>query len=188
MRRRAIGPVFPCGISVAPIPDRLPRLLLGLTLALVACGSAAETATNEPTTEKVAASAEMECTHAVALSEETVATPLPAVHCPSGWTARARSSSLPVTGRFTTADDLIAAFCTQSDASAEAPTVAGVDFAHEDVLAAVYAGEIGMYRHGADLWIKHTIRSCDTRSYKSALYVVPKNVEPSEQSCVLSCR
>jgi len=143
---------------------------------------------NEPVIEKVAASAEMECTPAVALSAEPVAAPLPAVECPSGWIPRERGSSLPVTGRFASAKELIAAFCTESEGPYGAPVVDGVDFEHEDVLAGVYAGEVGMYRHGAELWIKQTMLSCEMRSYKSALYVVPKNVEPSEQSCQLACR
>lgn len=60
-----------------------------------------------------------------------------------------------------------------------------IDFDTNDVIAVAYDGEVALHRRGAELWIRHT-ETCD-RSYRTALFVVPKNVEPLEQTCSSSC-
>jgi hypothetical protein len=91
---------------------------------------------------------------------------------------------------------MITALCTQS-ADSTAGTTASVDgdpagigieidFDVSDVIAVASDGEVGLHRRAGELWIRHT-ETC-TRSYHTALFVVPKDAEPLEQTCSLSCR
>ena len=114
---------------------------------------------------------------------------LPPFACPDGYSPREKSSALPVSGRFKSADEMIDAFCTLSsaDGAMSSPDL-DVDFAHDDVVAVPYDSEIGLYRRGGELWIRRTKQTCGSASYRTALFVVPKSQELHEQYCSITCK
>jgi hypothetical protein len=167
-----------------------------LSLHLLACGSAGEpigdragTIPPEPTTHSGTA-AMTSCTPSVALGDP-VATPLPSFTCPSGWDARSKGSALLVSGRFQTAREMVDALCTQSTVATSSadgePAGIGIeiDFETSDVLAVASDGEVALHRRAGELWIRHT-ETCE-RTYRTALFVVPKNADPLEQTCSSPC-
>jgi hypothetical protein len=182
---------------------RTVALSLALSLVSIACGSegapsggrsAFEGNGGEPT-PYAASAPSTSCTPSVALGEP-VAAPLPSFTCPSGWETRAKSNALLVSGRFSNAREMVDALCTQSTdqnagstASADGePAGIGIeiDFDANDVIAIAHDGKVGLHRRGGELWIRHT-ETCE-RSYDTALFVVPKNVEPLEQTCSMLCQ
>lgn len=183
-------------------PERRFTLTAALCLLLVACGSAGEPTSdgdgNEPSTHTPTTYSGMaettSCTPSVALGEP-VAAPLPSFTCPSGWQARAKGDALLVTGRFQTAREMIDALCTQSSDGAAGSTMTtggepgaigiAIDFDVSDVIAVAYDGEVALHRRGGELWLRHT-ETC-VRSYRTSLFVVPKNAEPLEQTCSTTC-
>jgi hypothetical protein len=175
-------------------------LILALSASSVACGSESETtgassdeSPGAPTPYSETTDASPSCVPNVALGEP-IAAPLPSFTCPSGWEARSKSSLL-LSGRFTTARELIDAFCTRLDDSAMGSTSSNgepagigidIDFETSDVIAVAYDGEVALHRRAGELWIRHD-ESCE-RSYRTALFVVPKDAEPLEQTCSTRCR
>lgn len=173
-----------------------PRFItVALSLLLVACGSVSETSGSD--SEEIPSSPTAhsgsgqtaQCSPSIALGE-AISAPLDSFTCPFGWDARARSNALPISGRFTNAREMVDALCTQStDAmttSKNEPLGIDIDFETNDVLAVPYNGEIGLHRRAGELWIRHT-ESCE-RTYRTALFVVPKDVEPREQTCTAPCQ
>jgi hypothetical protein len=173
-------------------------LVVALSVVSIACGSASESSlydSNDPNPTPPntlsGASPRASCVPSVALGDP-VAAPLPSFACPSGWEARAKSNALLVSGRFGTAEETVAALCTQSDDS-QSTTSAGepagigidIDFDANDVLAVAHDGEVALHARGGDLWLRHT-ETCDG-SYRTALFVVPKNRTPLEQTCSTTC-
>jgi hypothetical protein len=180
---------------------RLPlALILALSASSVACGSANETTGAEleespgaPTPYSAASDAGPSCTPNVALGEP-IAAPLPSFTCPSGWEARSKSNFLLLTGRFTSARELVDALCTKSEGSTMGSTSSNgepaaigidIDFETNDVIAVAYQGDVALHRRAGELWIRHT-ESCE-RSYRTAFFVVPKDAEPLEQTCSTRC-
>lgn len=170
------------------------RFTVALFLALVGCGESAATTvadTDEkptpPTPYSGSADLRVSCTPAVALGEP-IADPLPSVACPSGWAAREGRSAMPVAGRFTTAREMIEAFCVLDEGSATSEPASEIDFAKNDVIAIAYVGEIGLHRRAGELWIRHTEQCGDDRSHRTALFAVPKSAEVREQVCSDGCR
>lgn len=170
---------------------------LSCFLGVAACGVAAETSGSEavhgvdvrqsspaPGPDTDAPS----CTPAIALTTPASA-PMPPFECPSGWVARDRQTALPMSGRFTSATEIVDAYCTLTDdADAAAPPVVGIDFAKNDVVAVAYDGEVGLFARGGDLWIRHVERGCDEPpAYRTVLFLVPKGEELHEQYCSVSC-
>lgn len=169
---------------------------LSLGLAVAACGSAAESTGSEaetgidvrrsspsPGTNAGAPS----CTPAITLTAPAGA-PMPPFECPAGWITRDRETALPMSGRFTSATEIVDAFCERTDAPADASPVVDIDFAQSDVVAIAYDGEIGLFGRGAELWVRHVERACDAPpSYRTVLFLVPKGEELHEQYCSLSC-
>ena len=150
------------------------------------CGSSASSVAEEPPHEgaiRMAAS----CAPAVALTERA-GDPLTTFACPFGWSPRTRSSALPTTGRFTSAREMIDAFCTRSEtyvgAAADAPDIA-IDFEHDDVVAVAYDAEVGLFWNGAELWVRDVATTCagEPPSVHTALFVVPKSQELRQQVC-----
>jgi hypothetical protein len=185
-------------------PERRFTVALSLALSLVSvgCGSASERSDYDSAAEKSGpptaysgTAQTTSCTPSVALGDP-VAAPLPSFTCPSGWEARAKSNALLVSGRFESAREMVDALCTQSTDSTSGMTntadgdPAGIgidiDFDANDVIAIAHDGEVGLHRRGGDLWIRHT-ETCE-HSYRTALFVVPKNVEPLEQTCSTACQ
>lgn len=88
---------------------------------------------------------------------------------------------------------MVDALCTQVDdqtamsgsGSSEPFGGVDIDFDTNDVIAVAHDGEIGLHRRGGELWIRHT-ESC-TPSYRTALFVVPKDADPREQTCTSVC-
>ena len=94
------------------------------------------------------------------------------------------------------AQEMVDALCTQSsdpDMGSTTTTAGGepggigisIDFDTNDVIAVAHDGEVALHRRGAELWIRHT-ETCE-RSYRTALFIVPKNAEPLEQTCSAAC-
>lgn len=180
-------------------PERRFTVALSLALSVVsiACGSESETSSPDAVVEKAGTKAPYSgstpttsCTPSVALGDP-VAQPLPSFTCPSGWDSRSKSNALLVAGRFSTAREMVDALCTESSepaASTGDPAGIGIeiDFDANDVIAVAHDGEVGIHRRGGELWIRHT-ETCE-RSYRTALFVVPKRVEPLEQTCSMPCQ
>lgn len=88
---------------------------------------------------------------------------------------------------------MVDAFCTElndstsgSTASADGePAGIDIDFDANDVIAVASGGEVGLHRRAGELWIRHT-ETC-SRSYRTALFVVPKDARPLEQTCSSTC-
>ena len=85
---------------------------------------------------------------------------------------------------------MVDALCTQSTV---APSTAGepagigieIDFDASDVIAVASDGEVALHRRAGELWIRHT-ETCE-RTYRTALFIVPKNADPLEQTCSAAC-
>lgn len=169
---------------------------LSLGLAVAACGSAAESAgSGAPTDVDVKQSSPApgtsagapSCTPAVSLTVSAGA-PMPPFECPSGWVARDRQTALPMSGRFTSAREIVDAYCARADAAADATPVVAIDFTQNDVVAIAYDGEVGLFRRGGELWIRHVERACDEPpAYATVLFLVAKGEDLHEQYCSLSC-
>lgn len=182
-------------MSSVPRPRFTTVALSLLLLVLPACGSVDATSSDgtdespgtAPTPHSAAAET-VQCTPAVALGAP-ITEPLSSFTCPFGWDARAANGALPISGRFKNAREMLDALCTQSTntmtASRDEPLGVDIDFASSDVLAVPYNGEVGLHRRAGELWIRHT-ESCE-RSYRTALFLVPKDVEPREQTCSSPC-
>jgi hypothetical protein len=184
-------------------PERRLPLALSLALSLVSvgCGSESEASDfrsgaespGEPTPYSGSAQT-TSCTPSVALGAP-VALPLSSFSCPFGWEARSKTNALLVSGRFSNAREMVDALCTPStDKNTGSTSIAegepagigiAIDFDTNDVLAIAHDGEVGLHRRGGELWIRHT-ETCE-RSYRTALFVVPKNVDPLEQTCSMPC-
>lgn len=169
-------------LSFATVALVAASVLLGGCGASESSAASAEEAPHEASTRMAAA-----CAPAVALTERA-GEPLTTFACPLGWNPRPRSSALPTTGRFTTAHEMIDAFCTRSDAyvgaAADAPDVA-IDFEHDDVVAVAYDAEVGLFRNGTELWVRDIETTCagEPASVHTALFVVPKSEDLRQQVC-----
>lgn len=175
-------------------------LKLALSLLLVACGSVGEPTTagleespNSPTPFAGAVKSTSSCTPNVALGEP-IAAPLPSFTCPAGWDARSKGSALLLSGRFTSAREMVDALCSQSAGSTSGGSTSDgepagigidIDFDVNDVIAVAHGGEVGLHRRAGELWIRQ-VESCDG-DYRTSLFVVPKDVKPLEQSCSSVC-
>lgn len=99
-----------------------------------------------------------------------------------------------MSGRFRTARELVEALCTETTDTAGSMTDAAgepagigidIDFDANDVIAIASDGDVGLHRRAGELWVRHT-ESC-SRSYRTALLVVPKDATPLEQTCSSTC-
>ena len=190
-------------MSSGPKRSFTVALVLALGVGSVACGSESESSSRDsaleppdsPTTYSGTAQARASCTPSVALGDP-VAAPLPYFACPSGWSSRSKSNALLVAGRFRRARELVDALCTESSDLASSGTMtdadgepAGigidVDFDTSDVIAIASDGDVGLHRRAGELWVRHT-ETC-SRSYRTTLFVVPKNATPLEQTCSAVC-
>ena len=86
---------------------------------------------------------------------------------------------------------MVDALCTQSTVATTSadgePAGIGIeiDFDTNDVIAVASDGEVALHRRAGELWIRHT-ETCE-RTYRTALFVVPKNADPLEQACSSPC-
>lgn len=169
---------------------------LFFTTTIAACGSAAESSTaGEPPDVDVTHSSPApgtnadapSCAPAIALTTPAGA-PMPPFECPSGWTARDRQTALPMSGRFTTAREIVDAYCARVDTASDAPAIVDIDFTKNDVVAIASDGDVGLFRRAGELWIRHVARACDEPpSYRTVLFLVPKGEDLHEQYCAVSC-
>src|SRR5687767_13112785 len=105
-------------------PERRLRLLtVALFVSLLGCSAEVTAPSFEAGVRRVEepngstpAAGSLACMPRLTLTESG-GDPLPPVTCPDGWTARERSSALPVSGRFTTARDLVETLCTRDATS-----------------------------------------------------------------------
>jgi hypothetical protein len=199
--------VLPHGTSVAETrpstmssaPPRRLRHVIALVLGVAAfgCGSAAEN-TEDPGPPQAdlgeratLAGGQTSCTPSIGLTERA-GEPMDAFVCPDGYRSRERPSALPMSGRFVSAREIVDAFCARDDGQPgndeEVPPV-GIDFTVHDVVAIAHDGDVTMYRHGSDLWVRQIAPACDddARSYRTVLFLVPKTKELREQYCSRAC-
>lgn len=91
---------------------------------------------------------------------------------------------------------MVAALCTEVDDSSSGsgmtaadgdPAGIGIDidFDTNDVIAVASNGDVKLHRRAGELWLRHT-ETC-SRSYHTALFVVPKDADPLEQTCSSAC-
>lgn len=166
-------------------------LSLSLAFVLGACGDAAESTRFEPSAgvDVKRSSPGPSCIPQVTLTERA-GEPLAPIECPAGFAARDRNSALPMSGRFTSARELVEAFCTAPEGAGGGEASIDVDFETHDVIAVAYDGDVGLFRRAGELWLRHVETSCEDdapRGYGSALFVVTKGAEPLEQYCSMAC-
>jgi hypothetical protein len=86
---------------------------------------------------------------------------------------------------------MVDALCTESSDTTSSvdgqPAGIGIeiDFDTNDVIAVASDGEVALHRRAGELWIRHT-ETCE-RTYRTALFIVPKNADPLEQTCSAAC-
>jgi hypothetical protein len=121
------------------------------------------------------------------------------VRCPTGYEARDVSKALPVAGRFTTADELVKAYCMKATIGSTPPKLTlqpdGIDFEANDVVAFAYDAKAGaptLYRRGSgeELWLQTISDTCtgSAPSLASVAFIVPKHADVNEQNCTRSCQ
>lgn len=180
-------------------PQRRFTVALALvSLLFVGCGSVSESTESDLAGDPAGAApfsgavrTSSSCTPNVALGEP-IAAPLPSFTCPAGWDARSPGGTLLLSGRFTSAREMVDALCTQSTdgmsgAGSREPAGIGVeiDFDASDVIAVAFDGEVRLHRRAGELWLRH-VEGCE-RNYRTAFFVVPKQAKPLEQSCSAVC-
>lgn len=117
------------------------------------------------------------------------------VRCPAGYDARDPSRSLPIAGRFSSAEELVKAYCVRDGLPPKLTLQEhdAIDFEANDVVAFAYdvkAGGVPMlFRRGAELWLQTNTDTCTglAPSLASVAYVIPKHVVVNEQTCTRSC-
>lgn len=122
------------------------------------------------------------------------------IRCPDGYVQRKSFAALPLTGRFTTAMELVEAFCAPAGspvasavAAADLDTATSIDFEQNDVVAYAFDARAGvepaLFAHGYDLWLRVTNDMCSGRppELASIAFVVPKGKRVKEQTCALTC-
>lgn len=117
------------------------------------------------------------------------------IRCPPGQEARDTTKGLPITGRFSTEEELVAAFCAPSrivELVASPPQVSTVDFNLFDVVAYPFDANVGqpsLFLRGEEIWLRTTNDTCSGTepSLTSIAFAIPKRVNINKQSCSLAC-
>lgn len=155
-----------------------------------------EASAGTPLPEATAAGSGPSCTPDIGGFVAAGIAPL-SVTCPERWLARP-STSLPVSGRFTSREELTKAYCVPLEGEDDVPpgfvgrATDAIDFSESDVVAYAYdsrGGQPTLLRRGAQLWLERTTDACSGRatSLAGVAFVVPKSASIDERTCSRRC-